>query len=73
MAQKSNTDKGQPSGNTPMKGTGVPQNTSDDKMQRDEALTDQYTNEDQDVADGVRIMHPNRNVDKGHETGIGGY
>lgn len=36
MAQKSNTDKGQPSGNTPVKETGVPQNISDEKMQQDE-------------------------------------
>ena len=73
MATRTNTDKGQPSGNTPMKGTGVPQQISDDKMPQDEKLTDQYTNDDEDLADGVRKLHPNRNVDKGHETGIGGY
>jgi hypothetical protein len=67
-------DKGQPSGtNKPKSGTGIPTNISSDKMQKDNELTEKYTDDDNDIADNVHTGHPNRNVDKGDATNSGGY
>lgn len=71
MAQRTNTDKGQPAGDKPMQGTGIPTNVSDENRQNNERLTADYTRDDEDVADGVRELHPNRNVDKGHNNDQG--
>ena len=73
MAQKTNTDKGRPTGNKPIGGTGVPANISAERLQQDERLTDQYTNEDRGLSEGIHAMHPNRNLNKGRgETGLHG-
>jgi hypothetical protein len=73
MSKQSNTDKGQPSGNIPLQGTGIPQQINDENMPQDERMTNEYTNDDEDIKDSVRTLHPNRNVDKGKQPGIGGY
>jgi hypothetical protein len=74
MAKKSNTDTGKPSGvNKPMDGTGVPTRVNDENMPNDQRLSDEYTRDDEGLAEGVRQMHPNRNVDKDEATNIGGY
>ena len=66
-------DKGQPSGtNKSDKGTGIPSKSNKD-MQRDKDLTQEYTENDQDVSDGVRQNNSNRNTDKPDATNIGGY
>ncbi len=67
MSKQSNTDTGQPSGNRPGQdaGTGVPQQINDDNMPLDEQMTNEYTDNDEDIKDSVRTLHPNRNVDKG--------
>ena len=65
---------GQPSGTNKSEGTGVPaggQNVDD--LQRDQELTDRYTDGDNNVAEGVRTANPNRNVDKTDATNAGGY
>lgn len=73
MAKTTNTDKGQPSGNRPSEGTGIPSKINAENMPNDERLTDQYTDNEEDISDNVRTLHPNRNVDKGEQPGIGGY
>jgi hypothetical protein len=73
MSKQSNTDKGQPSGDTPMQGTGIPQKINDGNMPQDEHMTENYTDDDQEIKESVRTLHKNRNVDKGHQPGIGGY
>lgn len=67
------TDKGQPSGtNKSSQGTGIPSKFDKD-MDRDKELTDEYTDNDQDVSDSVRQNNPNRNTDKEDATTAGGY
>jgi hypothetical protein len=74
MAKRSNTDTGKPSGiDKPMEGTGIPTKVNDDNMENDERLSDEYTRDEEDVTEGVREMHPNRNVGKDDATNIGGY
>ncbi|MDB5208918.1 MAG: hypothetical protein JWR72_3993 [Flavisolibacter sp.] len=74
MAKDTNTDQGQPSGsNKPMDGTGIPTKINDGNMPNDQRLTDEYTNDDNEIAEGVRTMHPNRNESKDDATNIGGY
>ena len=73
MSKQSNTDKGQPSGNKPMRGTGVPQKISDENRPQDERMTDDYTQDDQEIKENVHVLRKNRNVDKGQQPGIGGY
>lgn len=64
------THKGKPSGgNKPESGTGIPT----DHLKNDELLTGKYTNDDEKIAEQVRVKHPNRNVDKVHPTNAGGY
>ncbi|HEV7330695.1 MAG TPA: hypothetical protein VGN63_06635 [Flavisolibacter sp.] len=66
-------DKGQPSGtNKNNQGTGVPAKFDKD-LERDKELTQEYTDNDQDVAGSVRQNNPNRNTDKPDATNIGGY
>lgn len=67
------SDKGQPSGtNKNNQGTGIPSKFDKDQ-QRDKELTDEYTENDQEVSDSVRQNNPNRNTDKPDATNIGGY
>ena len=74
MAQRSNTDKGKPSGvDKPMEGTGIPTKINDENRPNDQRLTEDYTADENEIADGVRTMHPNRNEDKDNATNIGGY
>jgi hypothetical protein len=74
MAKRSNTDAGQPAGGAqPMQGTGVPTKVNDDNMANDQRLSEEYTRDEEGLTEGVREMHPNRNVDKGNATNAGGY
>lgn len=73
MAQRTNTDTGQPSGNKPMEGTGIPSKMTDQNRPNDERLTNDYTRDDEELKENVRERHPNRNVDKGRQPGTGGY
>ena len=67
-------DKGSPAGaNKNDEGTGVPTGKNVDDMQRDQELTEKYTDDNQDIADSVRTNNPNRNVDKTDATNAGGY
>ncbi|HEU4472853.1 MAG TPA: hypothetical protein VFR58_17285 [Flavisolibacter sp.] len=66
--------RGQPSGtNKSESGTGKPTDMSPENMPNDQEKTDQYTNDDGEIADHVRTGHPNRNTDKDDATNIGGY
>ena len=65
MAQRSNTDTGKPAGaGKSSDGTGIPTVVNDDNMQNDERLSQDYTNDEEGLRDGIREMHPNRNVNK---------
>jgi len=65
MSKQSNTDAGKPAGSQPAQGTGIPQRINDGNMEKDEELTQKYTDDEQEVKDFVRTGHPNRNVGKG--------
>lgn len=65
---------GQPTGTNKSEGIGVPAGGQNmDDQQRDQELTERYTDGDGNVADGVRTANPNRNVDKDDATNAGGY
>ena len=67
-------DKGSPAGGGKSdKGTGVPADKFTKDEQRDQELTDKYTDENEEVADHVRQNNPNRNADKEDATNAGGY
>lgn len=67
-------DKGQPSGtNKSDMGTGIPTDKFVNNMERNDELTDNYTDDNKDIADSVRSNNPNRNVDKEDATNAGGY
>lgn len=51
--------------------TGTPSKVSDSDQDKD--VTERYTNDDNEISEGVRTLHPNRNVDKEDATGGGGY
>ncbi|RYY88856.1 MAG: hypothetical protein EOO15_07875 [Chitinophagaceae bacterium] len=57
--------RGHPSGvNKTESGTGTPTRMEPENRPNDERMTEQYTQDDQEVADNVRQGHPNRNTDK---------
>jgi hypothetical protein len=65
---------GNPSGaNKGDEGTGIPNGKFVEDAQRDEELTRKYTDDDQQIADGIRQNHPNRNTHKDDATNAGGY
>lgn len=65
MAQRTNTDTGKPAGGGhAAQGTGVPTKINDGNMPNDQRLSEEYTRDEEDIKEGVREMHPNRNVDK---------
>jgi hypothetical protein len=67
-------DKGKPSGaNKSENKTGVPSNSTPDKMPQNQDMTEKYTEDENDVADNVQVRHPNRNTDKNDATNAGGY
>lgn len=72
MAKKTNTDKGNPSGNKPAEGTGTPQVINDETMPQDKRMTDRYTKDDKEIKESVRTANPNRNVHKGDQNTVGG-
>ena len=67
MAHKTNHDHGQSGENEPVQGTGIPTKVNDGTEAADKRLTAEYTQDDEKIAEGVRGMHPNRNVNKGEE------
>ena len=68
--------KGNPSGRNKsqnMKGTGVPTHFGADDCNHDIMLTNQYTDNDDRLAEHVKTRHPNRNVNKTEATNARGY
>ena len=63
MSKHTNTDTGKP-GTKHQEGTGIPTQINDDSMQRSDDLTERYTDDDMDIKEGVRELHPNRNENK---------
>ncbi len=69
-----NNETGKPSGATKSNdGTGVPGGKFVEDAQRDEELTQKYTEDDERVADDIRRNNPNRNTGKDNATNAGGY
>ena len=64
---------GSPSTTHDQKGTGIPSKLTTDDVERTEEMTEKYTDDDRDIADGVRTNNPNRNTDKDDATNAGGY
>jgi hypothetical protein len=60
--------KGKPSGiNKPeTRGTGVPSDFKPEKLEADNTLTEKYTEDDADLAKGLKVKHHNRNTNKKH-------
>lgn len=65
--------RGQPSGTNKTEGTGVPTDKYTENLQRDQELTEKYTDGENEVAGHIRQNNPNRNVDKEDATNAGGY
>ena len=66
-------NKGRPSGLNKSEGTGVPSNLKPRNLNKDKALTEEYTDDDRKLAGHVRSKHPNRNVNKENATNAHGY
>lgn len=53
--------------------TQIDSERSEDNVSQDEKIRKKYTDDNDDLAEGVREMNPNRNVDKDDATNAGGY
>ena len=60
--------KGKPSGANKEEGLGLRKTFDPDDLEQDEKMTERYTKSEDELADDVRLMHPNRNTSKGEET-----
>ncbi len=65
MARK---DKGQPSGTNKKEGLGVSNKIPADQQEINED-TEKYIDDADNLKDNIRVLHPNRNVDKDIDTG----
>jgi len=65
--------RGQPSGNNKSEGWGLRPDMPEEKLEQDLEASDKYTKNDEEPAENIRVMHPNRNVDKNDATNAGGY
>jgi hypothetical protein len=66
-------DKGLPSGANKNEGTGLRPDMPEEKVERDNEMTEKYTTDEDIVADNIPLKHPNRNTDKDEATNAGGY
>lgn len=62
--------KGKPSGANKEEGLGL-QPTDPEKMDQYIEISDKYTSDADELAEGVPLRHPNRNTSKGEETKTG--
>jgi len=62
-------NQGQPSGTNKSEGSGVPNKIPPEDGLVTDRQTDQYTNEEGELDENVRVLHPNRNVDKDLDSG----
>lgn len=65
--------RGQPSGTNKEEGLGLRPTISPEDIEQDQQMTEKYTTGEDELADNVREMHPNRNTDKDDATNAGGY
>ena len=65
--------RGHPSGVNKSEGSGVPGGKFVEDLKRDEEITDQYTDSQDNIAENIRVNHPNRNTDKDNGSNAGGY
>ena len=66
-------DKGKPSGANKQEGSGLRPDMPAEKIEQDEQMTEKYTADEDEPAESLRVMHPNRNTDKNNATNAGGY
>jgi len=64
---------GKPSGVDKSEGTGLRPDMPPEKLKEDEAATNKYTKGEDELADNLKVRHPNRNTDKDDATNAGGY
>ena len=64
---------GKPSNANDEQGTGIPSKLQPEDRERSEEMTRKYTDDDREIADGIRTNNVNRNTDKGEATNDGGY
>jgi hypothetical protein len=65
--------RGQPSGTNKKEGLGLRPDMPPEKLEQDEEMTNKYTTGEDELAEHVRMRHPNRNTDKDDATTAGGY
>ncbi len=63
------TDKGQPSGTNKQESSGVPNKIEGADGLDIDRRTESYTDEAGELTENVRVLHPNRNVDKDIDAG----
>jgi hypothetical protein len=68
-----NNQNGKPSDRQGEQNTGIPSKLGPYDLQQNEQMTDKYTNDDQDIKEGIRTNNPNRNTEKDDATNAGGY
>ena len=64
---------GKPSGANKSEGTGLRKDMPPEKLHEDEKATEKYTNGEDELADNIKMRHPNRNTEKENPTNAGGY
>ena len=57
-------EKGKPSGIGKSEGTGMPSDFRADSSKKDKKITQKYTEDETQLANDLRVRHPNRNVNK---------
>ena len=65
--------RGQPSGTNKSEGSGVPGGKFLEDLDKDQEITEKYTDSNDQIAEHVPVTHPNRNTDKDNGSNAGGY
>jgi hypothetical protein len=61
--------RGNPSGANKNEGLGLRNTMPPEKQERDEEMTDKYTDDSDELKDNVPVRHPNRNTSKDIDAG----
>lgn len=65
--------KGKPSGAGKEEGSGLRPDMPQEKLEKNEEMTNKYTRDEDELQENIRMRHPNRNTDKDDATNAGGY
>lgn len=66
-------NKGRPGGSNKSEGTGLSTDMQNQDLKENKEMTDKYIASEDELADNVHEMNPNRNTDKENATNAGGY